>query len=86
MNMAMPISLYILEDDPNAASALRSLIDGAEGFQLLGVFPAAAEFFANAERNADVLLLDFELPDQNALSVLRRIKTMPHLNEMKVLI
>ena len=62
------------------------MFDSNSDFQLLGFYSTGADFFREVHDAADVLLLDFELPDQNALSVLRRLKSSEGLRDMKVLI
>lgn len=82
----MAIRILILEDDPNITRTLAEMFASNSDFQLLGAYSTGADFFRDVHKAADVLLLDFELPDQNALSVLRRLKSSEALRDMKVLI
>lgn len=77
--------IYIVEDDENirdlVAYALR-----ASGFEASGFETAAAFFHAlNAAPKPALVLLDIMLPEQDGLSVLRRIRETPDTASLPVI-
>ena len=80
------LDIAIVEDNPETAAAVAKLLREETGFRLSGSFSSAASFFESISNPVDVLLLDFELQDQNAISILRRIRGSPEMARMKVLI
>ena len=69
------ISVLVVEDDPVAAEAHRTYVQRTPGFAVAGVVhdgQSALRFLR--EHRADVVLLDFNLPDLHGLQVCRAIR------------
>ncbi|WP_433184225.1 response regulator [Actinoallomurus sp. CA-150999] len=69
------ISVLVVEDDPVAAEAHRMYVERVPGFTVVGVVHSGAEALRTLERRpADLLLLDFFLPDCHGLQLCRRLR------------
>jgi len=75
MATAEPVGrVLVVDDHPMVREGLRSMLDG-EGVEIVGEAASGAEALARArELQPDVVLLDLELPDQDGLAVLRRVR------------
>ena len=59
----MAISVAIIDDDRTLLGSLSQIINAAEGFRCAGTFPSVEDALPELPRsNADVLLLDIQLP------------------------
>jgi DNA-binding NarL/FixJ family response regulator len=59
----MSIAVAIIDDDQTLLGSLRQIVDAADGFQCAGAFTSVEEALPKlAGINADVLLLDIQLP------------------------
>jgi response regulator of citrate/malate metabolism len=77
------ISVLVVEDDPVAADAHRMYVERVSGFEVAGVVHSGAEAFRALERRpADLLLLDFYLPDCHGLQLCRRLRAAGHLADV----
>ncbi|MFL6051484.1 MAG: response regulator [Actinoallomurus sp.] len=77
------ISVLVIEDDPVAADAHRTYVERVPGFEVAGVVHSGAEAFRALERRpADLLLLDFYLPDCHGLQLCRRLRAAGHLADV----
>lgn len=77
------ISVLVVEDDPVAADAHRMYVERVAGFEVVGVVYSGAEAFRALERRpADLLLLDFYLPDCHGLQLCRRLRAAGHLADV----
>ena len=64
-------TVSLLEDDPKAAAAIISALEGSDQFSFLKWYINGSELFSALRGNEpEIMILDFELPDTNALSVL----------------
>ena len=60
---ASPIRVAIVEDDREIRQLLRSMMERADGLQVVGAFPDADLFLADRERiTPAVVLMDIGLP------------------------
>jgi DNA-binding NarL/FixJ family response regulator len=70
--MQDPISIVLVEDDPQTRDYLAGIIESSDRLQLIASFDtgnAALQFLAL--RSCDVLLVDLGLPDRSGLDVIR---------------
>ena len=65
--------LLIVEDEPDAAAALRELLE-ARGYDVRIAATAAKARVSHAEWQPDLVLMDLMLPDASGLELLREIK------------
>jgi DNA-binding NarL/FixJ family response regulator len=66
--------VLVVDDHPMVREGLRSMLDG-EGVEIVGEAASGTEALARVrELQPDVVLLDLELPDQDGLAVLKRVK------------
>ena len=73
--MSKSIRLVLVDDHPIVRSGIRTLIEKAEGFEVVGEASQGAEVPALvAATHPDVLLLDMELPDVDGTQVARQIR------------
>ena len=69
------IKTIIYEDNDTLREALSFLIDGTEGFQLLGAFDNCVEVVEQVKKyEPDVILMDIDLPEVSGIEAVRRIK------------
>ncbi|MBJ7471582.1 MAG: response regulator [Solirubrobacteraceae bacterium] len=69
------IRVLIVEDDALVAEVHSSYVERVDGFAVVGVAHRATEALALlAERQVDLVLLDFHLPDAKGLDLLRTIR------------
>ncbi len=66
--------ILIIEDDPFLLSSLTQLLE-ANNFVVRGASNAKDGFSSIAEQNPDLLILDLGLPDEDGVSLCRRIRT-----------
>ena len=70
----MPISLVLLDDHPMVVGGLKQLLHSEPDFEVLATCGTAADGLSAVQSlRPDVLVLDLNLPDQDGLSVLRRL-------------
>ncbi|HET9141384.1 response regulator [Actinophytocola sp.] len=73
------IRVLVVEDDPVAAEAHRQYVERVAGFSVVGVVHTAAGVSrALRQREVDLLLLDFYLPDAHGLDVCRAVRAAGH--------
>lgn len=69
------IEVLVVEDEPIAARAHRLYVERVPGFRVAGVVHSGAEALRFFEHNrADLVLLDFYLPDTHGLAVCRALR------------
>lgn len=66
--------ILVIEDDPFLSSSLRQLLE-ANGFEVRESANAKDGFAAIAEKEPALLILDLGLPDEDGVSLCRRIRT-----------
>lgn len=70
-----PIRIMIVEDDPMVMEVNCGFVSKVDGFEVTGKASTAAEALAAIGREKpDLLLLDYFLPDQDGLAVLKEIR------------
>ena len=77
MNRDGSIGVLVVEDETVVAEAHAEYVRRAEGFALVGVAHTAADalrFLQESPQEADLVLLDMNLPDLHGLDLLRRIR------------
>lgn len=68
-----PVSIAIVEDDPDLRESLRLLVEESVGFRCVGAFGSAEEGLARlVPPGPDVLLLDIRLPGEPGSRAVRR--------------
>lgn len=67
--------LLVVEDNPNALSGLVELL-GDEGYDVDGVLQGSDALEVAAQKNVDMVLCDYHLPDTNGLQVCQRLKAI----------
>lgn len=76
----MAILVLVVEDEAIAADAHASYLTRLTGFEVAGVARSGVEALrVLAEREVDLVLLDFNLPDGHGLDLLHRIRAAGHL-------
>lgn len=77
----MTTRVLVVEDEVVAAEAHTSYVRRIDGFELAGVVRSAGEAlrFLDKDRDVDLLLLDFHLPDGHGLGLLQRLRAAGHL-------
>jgi DNA-binding NarL/FixJ family response regulator len=69
------IKTIIYEDNDTLREALSFLIDGTEGFQLMGAFGNCMEVIEQVKKyEPDVILMDIDLPEVSGIEAVKRIK------------
>jgi DNA-binding response OmpR family regulator len=66
--------ILIIEDDPFLLSSVTQLLE-ANSFEVRGASNAKDGFASIAEKNPSLLILDLGLPDEDGVSLCRRIRT-----------
>jgi len=73
------IKLLIYEDNPQLREGLTMLIDGSEGFQVLGSFKNCSNVAYEVDAyKPDVILMDIDMPGVNGLEGLKIIRQQNH--------
>jgi CheY-like chemotaxis protein len=67
--------LLLVDDDPVAISALRSLLE-LDGYQVATSISAEAAIALLAAQRFDVVVADLEMPGQDSLGILRAARSM----------
>jgi len=80
-----PASILIVDDDPNHNKFLSAWLRSAGYVPLVAVDGLQAVTIARRQR-PELVLLDIGLPGGGGFSVLRRIKEMPALSDIPVLV
>ena len=76
--------IYIVEDDQNIREIERFALQNS-GYEV-EEFACAREFGGRLrERVPDCILLDIMLPDEDGLEILRRIRTLPEVKKVPVM-
>ncbi|MBL7953227.1 MAG: response regulator transcription factor [Flavobacteriales bacterium] len=74
---ASTIRVAIVEDDREIRQLLRSMLERADGLQVVGAYPDADLYLADRERIApDVVLMDIGLPGTNGIECVRQAKPL----------
>ena len=78
------IRVSIVEDTDDIREALRVLIHGSQGFECIHVYPDAETALKDLpSTEADVVLIDINLPGMNGIECMRLLKdNMPHAQFM----
>lgn len=84
-NPVSQISILIVDDDPNHNKFLSAWLRSAGYLPLVAVDGLQAVTIARRQR-PELVLLDIGLPGGGGFSVLRRIKEMPQLADIPVLV
>jgi response regulator of citrate/malate metabolism len=73
------IRVLVVEDDPVAAEAHQRYVERVAGFEVAGVVHSGADALRFFKREqADLVLLDFYLPDTHGLKVCRAMRAAGH--------
>ncbi len=84
--MFQAVRLYILEDDVNYVRNLIRFFDKSDEIKVVGYATFYKAFKENLTvKNADVYLIDIELPDGNGIEATRLIKELDPHNEVLIL-
>jgi PAS domain S-box-containing protein len=75
----------VVEDDENAAELIRVQLE-AEGFKVLHASSAEMALAVAADQPVTLITLDIMLPNMDGWEFLRRIKELPHLKRIPVVI
>jgi DNA-binding NarL/FixJ family response regulator len=74
----MPTTIVLVDDHPIVLDGLEQLLSASPEFQVIARCVTAAEGLSAAQSlDPDVVVLDLSLPDQNGLSVLRTLQSVP---------
>ena len=77
--------IYLVEDDGNIREFVLYALTG-QGYDAQG-FEKPSQFFAALERQLpELVLLDLMLPEEDGLTVLRRLRTNPVTRHLPVII
>ncbi len=76
-------NILLIEDSPFDAELVAAILHGA-GYQLQIATTAADAMILLEKCNPDLLLLDYELPDQNGLQLLQQIRSDTRWSELPV--
>lgn len=69
------IKILIYEDNPQLREGLTMLIDGTEGFQVLGAFKNCSNIaFEVSSYKPDVILMDIDMPGVNGIQGLKIVR------------
>lgn len=68
-------NLLVIEDNPHTLSGLVELL-GDEGYEVDGVMQGSDALKVAAQKNIDLVLCDYHLPDTNGLQVCQRLKAI----------
>mgnify|MGYP002777694905 CR=1 FL=1 len=75
--MNSPITVAIVEDKDEIRQSLAILINGADGFRCPATYPSAEDALSELPRlNADVVLMDVDLPGMNGIDCVRQLKPL----------
>lgn len=79
------IRVLLIEDHVIVRQGMQSLLSGAQGIRVVAEATTGKEGLALAkEKNPDVVVLDFKLPDSNGLEIARKL--LRHSPDLKILI
>ncbi|MBH5337080.1 response regulator [Streptomyces pactum] len=79
MGTPTEISVLVVEDDPVAADAHALYVSRVPGFRVAGAVHSGGAALRQLERSpADLLLLDFYLPDGHGLRLMRTLRAAGH--------
>jgi len=79
------INLFIVEDHLVVRQGIRYLLDNFSDVRVVGEAGSGKEALVLAkDKNPDVMLLDFKLPDTNALELVRKL--LRYLPDLKILV
>lgn len=71
------INVVVVEDNDTIREGLKILIDGADGFSCLGVYPKCEMMLKNIKKlNPDVLLIDLMLPGMSGIEGIKKVKSI----------
>ncbi|WP_310727842.1 response regulator [Streptomyces sp. N2A] len=77
------IDVLVVDDDFHVAEINAAYVSQVPGFRVTGCAHTAAQALAALERtHADLVLLDHYLPDENGLSLLRRLRQLGHRTDV----
>jgi CheY-like chemotaxis protein len=75
--------ILIADDDARNRKLLETLLT-SEGYQVASVVSGQAALTAAVAEKPDLILLDLMMPGMDGFEVLRRLKAMPDLQEVEV--
>ncbi len=77
--------ILLADDDYTMVTLLRTLLD-MEGYQVSTLMDKAGDILENIRQaKPDVLLIDIFLGDRNGLDIVRQIRQMPNLNNIRII-
>lgn len=81
IDVTMPISVCIVEDDIELSESMARYINRAPGFCCLGEYPSGEEALEEIPREQpEVVLMDINLPGMNGIECMRQLRArMPHV-------
>jgi len=73
------VRIAIVEDDKTVRDGLQMLLDGSQGFSIVGTYSNGEDAIDSlAEKNPDVVLMDINLPGINGIEVISTLKDSEH--------
>jgi CheY-like chemotaxis protein len=80
------MSKVLLADDDYTMVALLKTLLGMEGYQVATLLDKSGDVLDNIRaEHPDVLLIDIYLGDRNGLDIVRKVRKMPDLNGMRII-
>lgn len=62
MPLSTPLRVALVEDDPGIRAGMRAMLEDTDGFACAGTFGSVEEMLARFDGEADVMLMDINLP------------------------
>jgi CheY-like chemotaxis protein len=79
------VKVLLADDDFTMVALLKTLL-GLEGYEVATVLDKTGDILSNIRsERPDVLLIDIFLGDQNGMDIVRRIREMPDMKDLKII-